>query len=169
MSLRFSNPLAPSAISCTIILAAALACDRSGGDDLPARFAALTPNCSAPQPYTPAAPLQLGRLELPRSDAKVQDTVTCTGPDAHLVISRDEHGRARALELTVSATNPETVRPRISPIFTGLIPTEAVQHISHGLTGPFADWTPFGTVSAASYYTPALGPASAFIVHVRWR
>jgi len=161
--------MAPRAAASVVILTAALACTSARDDDLPARFAALTPSCGAPEPYTPAAPLKIGRAEIPLGDADYRDTMTCIGPDARLVINRDERGRARALELTLAATTPDAVRPRIEAIFTGLIPAEAVRHVSDDLTSMLADWIPFGDVSAASFYTPAMGPPSAFVVQVHWR
>ncbi len=144
------------------------ACDR-GRDDLPTRFAGFTPTCAAAEPYTPTPPVKIGRFEIPLSDADIRDTVTCTGPDARLVISHDERGRTRALEFTLAAAPPDAARPQITALFTGLVPAEAVQHINDDLTSFLPDWTPFGDLSAASFYQPAVGQPREVVVQIQWR
>jgi hypothetical protein len=166
-------------MSCTrpalSLLLLLMACDRKEpAVDLLARFAALAPECGAPEPYTPPAPLKIGVAEVPLDDASIRDTVTCRGADAQLVLSRDEHQAPRALQLIITAASSAEVRPRIEPPLTGLVPPEGLRHILADLDQVISEPHRVGELSVQSRgdLPPPefLGPQPrTFTVRLRWR
>lgn len=159
----------------TVLLVTLLltACDRSEpAADIVARFAALTPQCSAPAPYTPRAPLKIGVAQLPLDDASIRETITCTGHDVRLVVSRDEHQTTRAVEITFLANTSAEVRPRIEPAITGLVPPDAVRHILDDLEEVITEPHRVGDVKVKSRQDipppPGLPLRREFTVEIRW-
>lgn len=138
------------------------------------RFAALTPDCDAPEPYTARAPLKIGVAEIPVDDASIRDTITCRGDGVQLVVSRDERQAPRALQLVVTAASSAEARPRIEPPLTGLVPPEGLRLVLTDLDQVISDPHHVGSLSVQSHGDlpppDIFGPQPRiFTVNIRWR